>query len=147
MKPTAYRIKRTKLADADTFDGNHPGHVAYLQIHISGGRKYGFKSNPRVCLYCKDYHEAIDFPTAAAAKRQLRSSAVRSYFAPEISWVHDGYKVEVVELRFEECDETNAFFKAKAPFEPAVPAGHHVVVRERVVWPVPPVLDRLAAIE
>lgn len=145
MKNTAYRIKRTKLADDTIYDGNPEGHVSYLELRNSGGRKYNFSVNPCVCMHCGDQHQAIDFKSVTEAKKKLRSSAVKAYFASEIGWEHDGYRIEVVELHFAECDETNALIRLKE-IKLRVPKGHHVVTRERVIWPTPPVLDRLAAI-
>ena len=150
MKPTSYRIKRTKLLDYTygdgNGDGNEQGHVSYLEEFNSGGRKYNFSQTPCICPWCLDHHGAIDFKTASEAKKKLRTSAVKEYFADERSSIHAAYKIEVVGLHFEVCDESNSPRIESYGIKFKIPGGHHVVTKERVIWPLPPVLDRLAAL-
>lgn len=139
---TVYRIKRTKLLDSTHFDGREEGHVSYLELFVprGTGRKYRFRSEPRICAFC-DYHSSLDFATLAEAKKKLRCAAVQDHFQQEISWDIAGSRIEVVEVTLaDECVILHPFD------DPPIRTGHKHVKNERVLWPTPPVLERMANI-
>ena len=138
MKGTYYRIRRTKTKDITYGDNREEGHVSYLERHPGTGRQYRFHDKPTICGYCLDHHKAIEFVSLSAARKKLRTAAVKEHFADERNCFVEYNRIEVVKITFKES--------AIRVIGLEMPEGHFSRATEIVVWPTPPVLDQLAAI-
>lgn len=125
-----YRIRRINLTDHPYWKREKKGRFTYLTPFPGTGRQYRFEPHPVHASCCGDQVDAINFPTLGEARKKMRIAAVKEITAEEKDIIHSYYEVQIVEVRLLDCEVKE----------------HQCKVSEKVVWPEPPVLDRLAAI-